>query len=194
MQIKRIFLDLDDVLNNFSVHCLQCLGCDIKDYSEYPKECKYDIHSAAIWLNPKLKIQKEKFWWSIPREVWTECPKSIEFDELIRLSTLAVGRANIYVLTRPTQNPECALGKVVWIKKFLPEWLHEQYLIGAPKYVCAKQGNLLIDDLENNCEDFAHNGGKAILIPRPWNKLYYINDTLEYLQWQFNYSFGRYGI
>ncbi len=41
--------------------------------------------------------------------------------------------------------------------------------IGGKKHLLAHKDALLIDDRDENVAEFRHAGGKAILIPRPWN-------------------------
>jgi hypothetical protein len=95
-----------------------------------------------------------------------------------------VGTENICILTNPRPEPGCIPGKLAWIRDYLPPWLHDQYLIGKPKHLCAYPEALLIDDCDKNVNAFRKHGGEAILVPRPWNSLHGI-DAMEHLHAHF---------
>ena len=176
--IKRIFLDLDDVLNIFTPWVLRCVGRDIHlDGREHNPEWGFDIVTAAnelpvtetgTELGWNVTFTPETFWANLGREVWRDAPISEEFRYLIHKSQEAVGKENVFILTSPTSCPESAAGKVEWIQTYCPEWLHRQYLIGPPKWVCAHE-SLLFDDSDDNVKAFRAAGGHACLVPRPWN-------------------------
>jgi 5'(3')-deoxyribonucleotidase len=167
LKLTKIFLDLDDVLNDFTMHTLRSLGCYI---DEYDPEWGWDIVRAANSFHPLRHFTPESFWSSFDREHWATIPKSPMCDWLIERSVTLVGCENVCVLTCPTPDPDCTAGKQEWIYRNLPNWLHSQFLIGPPKHLCASPGALLIDDRDKNVEDFRMAGGRAILVPKPWNR------------------------
>lgn len=171
----RIFLDLDDVLNEFTMHALAHVGCfvNVESFDDFRPEWGFDIIKAANSLHPcrssKQVFTEEKFWSFFSRGDWRNLPESMEFEFLLRQSETWVGRENICILTTPILDPDCSAGKVEWIYNHCPKWLHRQYLIGPPKHFCARPDALLIDDADHNVEAFRACGGQAILLPRPWN-------------------------
>ncbi|KKK51347.1 hypothetical protein LCGC14_3115840, partial [marine sediment metagenome] len=53
MKIKKIVLDLDDVLNDFSMSALKLVGCEVKssrDFDAFDPAWGYDIIKAANGL------------------------------------------------------------------------------------------------------------------------------------------------
>ena len=47
----------------------------------------------------------------------------------------------------------------------------------------AKSGYVLIDDSQDNYDNYTQKGGRAILFPQPWNNnAHLIGDRLGYLQ------------
>jgi 5'(3')-deoxyribonucleotidase len=166
LKIKRIFLDLDDVLNEFTMTTLQRLGCDIVDYDP---AWGWDIVRAANASHPLRHYTPPTFWDSFDREHWATMPKSDMCDWLVDRCVALVGRDNVCVLTTPTKDPDCLAGKLEWIHANLPSFLHGQYLIGPQKHLCAKPDSLLIDDRDKNVSDFRKAGGQAVLVARPWN-------------------------
>ena len=172
--IKEIFIDLDDVLNTFTMHALNDMGCDVSptNYDEYDPDWGYDIVKVRNKLRPLDRaIDSEEFWSSIRRRIWGSVPKTDFCDKLIETCANLVGKRNVCILTTPTTDPDCAAGKLEWIQKFMPEWIHRQYALCPRKEFCAHPNALLIDDKESNLFDFreGHRGGHSVLVPRPWN-------------------------
>jgi hypothetical protein len=59
--------------------------------------------------------------------------------------------------------------------------------MGSPKFLCAKPDNILIDDSDKNCNSFIKAGGKAILVPQPWNNQYsFKGPKVPYVMAQFD--------
>ena len=166
MTIKTVFLDLDDVLNDFTMPALRHLRCVLEVYDP---AWGFDIVMAANWTHPLRTFRQETFWSNFDREFWATLPKSGMCDWLIKECIRRVGRDNVCILTRPTDEPSCLAGKLEWIHANLPQWLHRQYLIGEPKHLCAGPDALLIDDSDKNVDAFRAAGGHSILVPRPWN-------------------------
>jgi len=187
MQLKRIFLDLDDVLNKFTVQALEHVGCKVTQQALncYYEKVGWDILNAANWLRPNNILTRKEFWDIFNREDWANFPVSDEFEWLLDNCEALVGKENICILTSPVLDPGCAAGKMEWIYKHCPKWLHRQYLIGPPKHLCAHPNALLIDDSDKNVNEFSKYGGQAILVPRPWNSLHGKN-TMKYLRDSFN--------
>lgn len=181
----KIFLDLDDVLNEFTMHALAHVDCAIDpwDFSACDPALGYDIIKRTNALLPHREppFTLTSFWSMFNRNDWANFPVSNEFEFLLQQSEALVGRENICILTTPILDPDCAAGKVEWIYNHCPKWLHRQYLIGPPKHFCARPDALLIDDSDANVEAFQEHGGQAILVPRPWNSCNGF-DTMERLK------------
>lgn len=186
MKIKTIFLDMDDVLNCFTMSALREVGCPVGPYSfdKYKPKGSFDIIKAANILHPDSEhmFTASNFWRSLKRKFWATIPASKELPMLLEQCEKLVGKENICILTNPVQEwyPYVAAAKMEWIGRFLPSWLHKQFLIGLPKHFCARPDALLIDDSDSNVNVFWDYGGQAILVPRPWNSLHRVN-TEKYL-------------
>lgn len=176
MSPKTIFLDLDDVLNSFTMSALKEAGCPVgvHEYEKYNPAWKYNIIGAANVLHPDRTFSENEFWKSLGPSFWATIPISIECGWLVRRCEALVGREQICVLTTPTQDTYVAAAKMEWIHFFLPGWLHQQFLIGPCKHLCARPDALLIDDSQRNVKKFITHGGQAILFPRPWNSLWQV--------------------
>lgn len=174
MTPTRIFLDLDDVLNRFTMPALYHVGCQVRQlaFDDYNPEWGWDIVRAANELHPNRAFTASEFWNSLDRNFWASLPKSEEFEWLIDAAVDFVGDKNVHIISSPTLDPDCLAGKLEWIHAHMPDTFHRNYLLGPSKYLCAKPEALLIDDNENNVRLFRMHGGKAILVPRPWNSMY----------------------
>lgn len=173
----RIFLDLDDVCNKFTMHALKAVGCPVEahELNKFLPEWGFDIVKAANALHPTHIFSLESFWESIGQEVWVTAPESDEFKKLLTSCARLVGKENVCILTTPVKDPASLAGKLEWIHAHCPAWMHRQYLMGPQKHLLATNGSLLIDDSDVNVDTFRIYGGQAILIPRPWNSLNGIN-------------------
>lgn len=172
--IRRILLDIDDVCNQCTKYALKWLGIPFDYnhfYAKYPTKYGYDIVSAANEMLGYQRFDVKSFWSMIPRNFWATCPVSDEFPWLLQLCVDLVGQDNVCFLTGPTKDPDCLAGKLDWIWRFSPEFMHRQYLIGPRKQFCAHPEALMIDDSDANIDKFREWGGNGILVPRPWNTL-----------------------
>ena len=185
LNLKRIFIDLDDVLNYCTMALLSEVGCGVRysDLDKYDPAWGFDVVRAANELHPDRSFTKDGFWWMIKRGFWLNAEKSAECDWLIQACAEIVGKDNVFILTMPTKDPYCLAGKLEWIHRLLPAWIHRQYVMAPHKEVCASSDSLLIDDADHNVNAFREAGGQAILVPRPWNTMH-ANDTMDHLRIQ----------
>lgn len=169
--IRTVFLDMDGVCTEMTTYVLNRLGCPIGlyDFNSYPREAGFDIVEAANILGPK-QWPPEEFWRTIKRDWWASYPPSQEFGWLLGHAEALVGAENVFILTSPARDPDSLAGKLEWIHKHCPKWMHRQFLMGSAKHLCARPDALLVDDADKNVEAFRAAGGHAILVPRPWNK------------------------
>lgn len=179
--IKEIYLDLDDVLNRFTMSALRFVGCpvDPMTFDKYPVECGFDIICATRTLiGGDYTTDLQTFWDGIPRKFWATVPKSEECDWLLNYCAEWVGPENVQIATSPTKDPDCLSGKLEWIHQHLPEWMHRQYSITPRKWKYGFPTTLLIDDSDANVRKFREHGGHAILMPRPWNTAHSRTDNI----------------
>lgn len=90
--------------------------------------------------------------------------------------------ADIIIATTPHSDDKCPSEKVRALRKhgFLDD-KSVRYQIGSPKCLMAKSGYILIDDSQDNYDNFTSKGGRAILFPQPWNNnAHLIGDRMRY--------------
>lgn len=176
--IHTILLDVDGVLNVGAPWFMRAAGVKIRndDIDAYPAGFQHDdlvgATNSLLMKQGERPLSATQFWeCSSNREFWADFPTSPEFSMILVFAEGLVGQKNVHLLTSTTLSPECLAGKLEWITKRLPRFLHRQYLMGPQKYLCAKPGALLIDDADKNVDAFRRAGGEALLVPRPWNSL-----------------------
>jgi len=180
--VKTIFLDLDDVCNQFMPTALKYLGCNIDNLTG---RWRMDIVTMANLSHPTKTFSRFGFWNLFNREFWATIPVSEEFADLFDYCVDLVGLDNICILSRTVETGSCFLGKLDWIREHFPKQMYQQYLFGTSKYFCANADTLLIDDDDSNIRMFRKHGGQGLLIPRLWNNLYYV-DTTTHISTFFN--------
>ena len=197
--IRRIFLDLDDVLNTLSIHVIRSLSSEIAvDYESYPRKHGFDIVGVANELLKRtrcyrtqgLQYEEDDFWCRFSAEFWATIPKSPECDWLIDQAESLVGCESVWILTKGSGAASLA-GKQVWIESNLPAWMRDRMITCAHKDCCAANDSLLVDDNQDNIQAFINRGGHAIMRPRPWNDLWWIKDGAMYVETQLRVLFGR---
>ncbi len=183
-KIKRIFLDLDDVLNRFTMPALHHVGCPVNKYTfqKFPVECGFDIIAAANSFSVKASGRffcRDEFWSLFDENFWANLPTSSEMIQFIDWAQIAVGLKDVYILTAATGEEGCLEGKRKWIIKKMGSIWAKKMIICTDKFVCANEYSILIDDSQKNIDRFRQAGGYAIIVPRPWNKLHKENSLIH---------------
>lgn len=176
--MKRIYLDLDDVLNNLSLDLLRFDGLDFPNYAAIGQwKWGYDIIEAVSELSGEPRMAICEYWSRIPRKLWADTRLSENFHDILNFCDDKVGLENVLIVTSPTKCPECMAGKFEWIERNLPSQLHRQWSITPRKWEYGRDSEgVLIDDLPANCRKFVtpthgERRGHTIVVPRPWNYL-----------------------
>lgn len=155
------------------------------------------VHQAfGVPFNYSISPQRYDFWEDWPKEVYVsrqevDAISTIDFfaglqwmydgKEILQLVEEKFGPENIYLLSCPMPNPQSATGKMMWIEQHLPQYKKRTVITQAPKYLFATKNRVLIDDKDENCNEFSLNFGYAIVVPRPWNSAH--NElTIPYLK------------
>lgn len=157
--MRSIYVDLDDTVVDLRGGVYARLGFP-PDFA-WPK---------GVWLfSEGFGMPDSDIW---PRlndhEFWAGLAKTKECDELMRLAAELVGSARVRILTKPTLSPYSASGKVAWLQKHLPAYAR-QYHLSVTKEELAAPHRVLVDDSDENVNAWRAHGGRAVLVPRPWN-------------------------
>ena len=167
--INTVFLDMDGVLVNFLGGLHKALGV-LYSYENYPYEKgKWNMLTDIKGFDDIPATFKEcndccTF------EFWQNLEWMFNGHDILRMITKKFDTKNIYLLTTPMPNPQSSTGKQLWIKHHLPVYYKRVIITQAPKHLLARSDTLLIDDKDENVDGFRKAGGKALLVPRPWNR------------------------
>ena len=160
------FLDMDGVLVDF-------VGGVCKAHNKpfpYNDPQNHNIFSLEdVW-----KISSEEVWKPCDGPTfWEDLEETPEAKNLVKAVTSTFGVENTAILTAPSQSPYCVPGKRKWIKKHFPQ-LQKNIIFTSAKKFLAAPGRLLIDDRNENVDEFRNGGGSAILMPRLWNRFHQV--------------------
>lgn len=170
--IDTVFLDVDDVLADFMDGIHKTLNIPY-NYKIYPyKKGDWNILGYQTKLNDGSLVTFEKCNACCTTLFWQHLEWMHDGHDILKEVIKYFKPEQIYLLTSPMPNVESATGKWIWVKKNLPKYYKQTIITQAPKSLLAKPDCLLIDDKDENVEEFIAAGGDAILVPRPWNKLY----------------------
>lgn len=177
----KILLDLDGVLADFVGGIAQAHGRS-NPYWLSSNHGKYDMDTL-------FGMKPEEFWRPTNRaSFWADLQKMPDADEIMALCKTFVGEPRIAILTSPAAHVECPTGKTMWVQEHY--WHFRRRLIITPaKHFLAHNEAVLIDDSDKNVIDFEKHGGRAILLPRPWNSQHAVartGDVVDYLRRQLN--------
>jgi hypothetical protein len=167
--VMKVFLDMDGVLVDF-------VGGAHRVFGKH-----YDRTAPLVWeFFKEWGVTFEEFDAKCGIDFWDFLdwmPDGIGIERAVRNK---FSLKDIYLLTTPMPNPGSGTGKLRWIKRCMT-WAYDRTILSyAPKSLFAKPNTLLIDDKDQNIEEFEAAGGRGILVPRPWNKLHgWANETLQ---------------
>lgn len=166
---QKIYVDLDGVIKSFVLPAMAWHGAALPSEAYYPVEYPWDILGATNHIRASrglYRLSASAFWDSFDYDFWFGLEMYDEAGWFLQMLDFV---GEVYFATSPTLSGECVAGKFDWVKKHFPDRLRNLY-IGAAKEGFAKPGTILIDDRNENVDNFIACGGRAFLVPRPWNR------------------------
>lgn len=159
-----LYLDLDGVLVDFVRGALRAHG----QYIPFP-DVRWDFWRQMDGSNGEMT--EIEFWKPMGRSFWEHLPWTPEGKNFLALLE-AIAGDRIVLLTSPSDNDGAVDGKIAWIKRELPAYTR-RFFVGPPKALAASPMKILVDDYGVNVEKFNDEGGRFVLVPRPWNRRFY---------------------
>ena len=154
---KTLYLDLDGVVVDFVRGVFKWYG--------KPAPCLMDIP----WdFDGQMGMSRNKFWEGLTYDFWANLPFTPEGSMLLD-KVESVFHENVAIITSPPYTDGAVQGKIDWVKKNLPKYTRRTF-VGNEKWLLAGENKILLDDHDKNTEPFVTHGGKAVLVPRPWNE------------------------
>jgi hypothetical protein len=161
----RIFLDVDGVLSDWTGTVHRAMG---QPYSPYSWPYAYGP-DGWHWHN--------EIGWSFEAvsdlcgyDLWAEALLTTDGRHILD-NVRRYG--DITLLTTPMPNVMSASGKMAWIERNYTEFKRHVLIATEKKAVLAGVPDaILVDDGECNVRDWQAAGGRAVLVPRWWNRLH----------------------
>lgn len=155
-----ILFDMDGVVANFTKAAMDV----------HKKSLPYD---QIEWNWPAQVGFKDAtdpaFWEPLGNtEFWANLPVMEDGFDLFKAVENVYGIHNIAFLSDASAFAS-GDGKMIWLKKYFPEY-QKRVVFTKYKDLVASPDKLLIDDNDENVRRFDDAGGKAIVLPRPWNR------------------------
>jgi hypothetical protein len=173
-----IFLDMDGVLCDFVGAALRLFDASpllaTWPAGEWDVAKVLGVTDAEFW--GRIDAQGQGFWAELPEYPWAS--QLVDFLERI---------GEVVICTTPSAAHYSAAGKVIWLERHFGGRFARRYVMvrdepespskRAPwaysKAMLARSGVCLVDDNDRNVERFKTHGGRAVLVPQPWNGLHY---------------------
>lgn len=157
----HIFLDMDGVLVDFVGGVLELFGVDhdqlyrVWPVNQHPFHEELGVKEDEFY--ERINANNGKMWENLkpyPFATWFyETCKSI---------------AETTILSSPA-GADSAAGKIRFLQRWTGNPLFNDYILTSKKKMCASPNCILIDDKNENVEEFRKAGGNAILFPQRWN-------------------------
>jgi len=161
----KILLDVDGVLADFSNAVQDFYNCWITPYP-------MGTYNIVDLICTKKGIIEKDFWEQLGVYFWANIPLLQHAEDLLNL----LKGLNVCVLTSPPLNHEAVVGKLLWLEKHTRFVAKRKFLIGPAKEFCANKNHILIDDSDENIDNFIEHGGKAVLYPTKQNSAHFWHD------------------
>ena len=147
MKNKFIGLDIDGVCANwgglvasfFKLKNVPVKPAGLYSYFEEPR-MREELNAI---------MEQDWFWGNIDPYPWAT-----------DLVNLANEFGDVYFLTKGMPNGFCFGGKMEWINKYFPEMTDKTIIITQDKWVCSKEGRILIDDDIRHKKGWENEGGQ----------------------------------
>jgi len=148
----NILLDLDGVMTDLIGTIAEVLNLDITDpdvrcrIKNGEKMDKMPDVFDSEEIRNLLDTTGAEFWASLPL-----LPHASD------LYSALSQEGEVIFLSAPSNDPYSLAGKAMWIRKHFGR--SSQFLLGWPKYLCASQDAILIDDTQSHIDTFSEKGG-----------------------------------
>lgn len=156
----KVYLDMDGVLVDFRRGICEAFSRDDPSDNWMFWENWEGITSEIV-----SQVCNREFWEHLH---WTEDGQILLYGWV----GIMYKFPDITLLTTPMPNPDSWTGKYLWIKNNMPmKFMDNVIMLNCSKSLLAGPDTLLIDDRDENIQEFIAAGGQGILVPRLWNEL-----------------------
>lgn len=163
-----IFIDMDEVLCDFIGGVCRVLGLTRGELEPYRQPGEWEVVSSLDrWDRERggAGFDLDRFWEVIHaggEQFWVDLDRLPWFDDV--LAVVEHFTKEWYVLSAPSRDPVCQIGKIRWLQKHI-DGKFDRYLLTPHKYLLANSESVLIDDRFENVAKFMNHGGYGCLFP-----------------------------
>lgn len=177
--IKTVYLDIDGVMVDFLGGLHKALGVPY-DVRNYPYEKgKWNMLTDIKGFDD-IPATFEQCNDCCDIHFWHRLEWMFDGRDILRVILDKYHINQIYLLTTPMPNVCSSTGKTLWIRDNLPVYSKRTIITQASKSLLARPDTLLIDDKDENIDEFIEAGGRGLLVPRSWNRAHFCADrTVE---------------
>jgi 5'(3')-deoxyribonucleotidase len=166
--MNRCFLDVDGVLADFVGGVHRKLGIEFS-YDAWP----YKKGPEGWNFHDEIGITFEDLSELCDFEFWKNLEWTPDGHDILRVVLRYFDPNQITLLTSPMPNVMSASGKMAWIMDKLPAYKFRTGIWTDSKAILAGvPDSVLVDDHQKNTDVWQAGGGRAVLVPRPWNCLH----------------------
>jgi len=175
---RRIFLDMDGVLSDWESAVRAWYNKPLAPFQNWSIRYEEDFGMSA-----------DEFWAGLTEEFWESMPFTPEAEQILAITE----PYKPIILTMPPRSAPGATGKLLWVKRNLPEFHHDRRVIMTlDKTLVGPRGDILIDDADHLIEQWVDAGGIGITVPRSYNKLRAKRDgVVEWIYFSLQYHLGQ---
>ena len=156
MGIERVFCDVHGVLLDFAWPACRLFGVSEMDYLAWPPQGRLEeylgVTQEAFWS--EVEDEGEEFWRTLP-----VIPAGKEILDLVKC------HFKVTIATSVHDRPESRSGT----RRAIRQHFAWPSIHAMDKSSLATSTALLIDDQEEQVQNFREQGGRAILWPASWN-------------------------
>lgn len=162
----RIFVDMDDVLVDFSTGAARAHGLTREELEERRQPGEWNTSICLTGGNldrfwEPIHAQGERFWRDLQ-----PLPHATDLLQHVRRLT-----GDWLIVSAPSRCPTSYAGKVAWLKEFFGKDF-DRFALVPHKELFAGPKTILIDDRTENCDRFQQAGGMSVLFPSHGNRRY----------------------
>lgn len=173
----QILLDLDGVIVDFCDGVFRALGDSPTDFRKWPHN-QWDWFESLGWTYEQVNVICDS-------DFWADLNWTTDGHNILKTILQRQCPKQVYLVSCPMSNVDSISGKIRWVRRNLPAYELRTIITRVPKSFLATPDRLLIDDKNENVDDFKKAGGNAILYPRPWNRQWQIKNSLQQFQKEF---------
>jgi 5'(3')-deoxyribonucleotidase len=124
------------------------------------------VTASEFWR--RIDFGGEAFWENLEPYPWA-ASLAKELQEIDR----------VVIATSPSRSPASYSGKRRWLQKMGLCKLDSMF--GSSKWLMSKPTRYLVDDGEHNTSKWDLHGGKAVLVPQPWNHAEPVSNVVDHV-------------